>query len=416
MESVRCSFPAFRYEMDTHGARLAYRSTRRARDPCPRYSLPVETEGSESAVLGAAKGDSPRAQLIPLKRGRASVVHLTHQWFIVALSSELGDKPLAATLFGTPLVIFRGEGGRAGVLVDRCPHRNVPLSLGDVADDGTLRCPYHGWRFAPDGACRFIPSLTSSADAKARRAHALPTIEQQGFVWVYTAPTQDEPTLPASKPHEFARLGAAGYTTVVQTVEAEGTMYSTIENALDVPHTAFLHRGLFRSDSRNITIKAKVHRTSDRVVAEYLGEPRPPGLIGRILSPSGGIVTHFDRFLLPSIAQVEYSIGSENHILVDSVMTPIDDFKTRIYAVVSFRTRLPHAMVKPFVKPLALRVFRQDAFILQKQTETIHAFGGEQFASTEIDVLGKHIWRLLRAAERGDTHGGEEHEEVDLIV
>ncbi len=68
------------------------------------------------------------------------------------------------------------------------------------------------------------------------------------------------------------------------------------------------------------------------------------------------------------------------------------------------------------MKPLALRVFKQDAFILAKQTETIRRFGGEQFASTEIDVLGRHIWRLLKAAERGDAHGGEETGEVQLVV
>jgi len=261
-----------------------------------------------------------------------------------------------------------------------------------------------------------LPTLQRES-AVARRAHALPTLEQQGFVWVNNAPSQDpDAAPPTSQPHTFACMGKRDYSTLVQVVSAEGTMYSAIENALDVPHTAFLHRGLFRAENRGITIKAKVHRTKDSVVAEYIGEPRPPGIIGRILSPSGGIVTHFDRFLLPSIAQVEYRIGEENHILVDTVMTPVSDFETRLYAVVSFRTRMPHALVRPFVKPLALRVFQQDAFILKKQTDTIRAFGGEQFASTEIDVLGRHIWRLLRQAERGETHGADETTEVELVV
>ena len=35
--------------------------------------------------------------------------------------------------------------------------------------------------------------------------------------------------------------------------------------------------------------------------------------------------------------------------------------------------------------------------------------------STEIDVMGRHIWRLLKAAERGDT-AGEERGEVKLLV
>lgn len=375
-------------------------------------STRMEPDVSTKALTAALRGS---AVLAPVRGGNASVVHLGAHWFIAAMSRELRKKPLATTLFGTPLVLFRDAKGTAGALVDRCPHRNVPLSLGEVARDGTLQCPYHGWRFDTGGACTFIPSLSSPSDAKARRAHALPTIEQQGFIWVYSRASQDQ-VIPETAPHTFAKMGAQGYSTVAQVVEADGTMYSTIENALDVPHTAFLHRGLFRSESRGITITAKVHRTHDRVSAEYVGEPRPPGLIGKILSPSGGIVTHFDRFILPSIAQVEYSIGSENHILVDSVMTPLDDFRTRIYAVVSFRTRLPHFIVRPFVKPLALRVFKQDARILKTQTETIQQFGGEQFASTEIDVLGKHIWRLLKAAERGDTRGGEETAEVQLVV
>jgi phenylpropionate dioxygenase-like ring-hydroxylating dioxygenase large terminal subunit len=372
---------------------------------------------ASDASADAAETSASLRPMPPHARARASsVVHLPASWFIAATSRELGSHPLATTIFGTPIVLFRGAGGRAGALLDRCPHRNVPLSLGRVVDDGTLRCAYHGWRFDTAGACTFIPSLTDRSDATARRAYAFPTVEQQGFVWVYTTPSQGEPQVPAASPHRFALLGAEGYGTVVQVVEAEGTLYSTIENALDVPHTAFLHRGLFRAESRGIEITAKVHRQRDRVIAEYVGEPRPPGVVARILSPSGGTVTHFDRFLLPSIAQVEYRIGSENHLLVDSVMTPLADFRTRIFAVVSFRTRLPRRLVRPFVKPLALRIFRQDAFILKKQTETIQRFGGEQFASTEIDVVGRHIWRLLKAAERGDAQPSEETTEVRLVV
>jgi phenylpropionate dioxygenase-like ring-hydroxylating dioxygenase large terminal subunit len=359
-------------------------------------------------------GGGSATGLIQLRKGRASVVHLPDHWFILCLSTELRKKPIVRELFGTKLVLFRDGAGKAGALLDRCPHRNVPLSLGKVHGEGTLECPYHGWRFDGSGACRFIPSLPGEPDGKARRAVSFPTREQDGFIWVYSTPLEKgEPT---TAPHSFAYKDKPGYNTVTQTVEAKGTLYSTIENALDVPHTAFLHRGLFRSESRGISITAKVHRTKDRVEAEYVGEPRPPGIIGRMLSPSGGIVTHFDRFILPSVAQVEYRIGTENHILVDSVMTPVSDYVTRIFAVVTFRVRLPHWVIQPFIKPLALKVFQQDAVILEQQTETIHRFGGEQFVSTEIDVLGRHIWRLLRAAERGDKHGAEETDEVVLVV
>lgn len=362
-----------------------------------------------------ARGRLP-AGVVPLKnltRGHASVARVLQAWYIAARADELTDRPLAVTIWDIPLVLFRGDGGRAAALLDRCPHRNVPLSLGRVVG-GELQCGYHGWRFGAEGGCRFIPSrVGADADGPARRVPSFATRERDGFIWVYATPD----VTPAVEPYRFALLGAAGYDHVVSLVTAESTLHAATENALDVPHTAYLHKGLFRSDSRGVTLTAVVRRAADRVEAEYLGEPRPPGLVARLLSPSGGTVTHFDRFVLPSVAEVEYRIGDENHLLVATAMTPVSDFVTRLWAVVSFRLRVPHAVVKRALKPLAMQIFQQDAVMLRAQTALVKRFGGEQFASTEIDVLGRHIWRLLRAAERGEALPADVHEErVELVV
>jgi len=374
-----------------------------------------EREGLEEALQGGPELVPAHALLAPPRaKVRASVARMGGQWFIVAMSEELGAKPLARTLMGTPLVVFRDGEGKPGALLDRCPHRNVPLSIGDVVG-GELQCSYHGWRFDRGGACRFVPSLVGESGAKARNAWSYAAREQDGFIWVYSTPNEE----PKNEPYAFPRLSEQGYTVVSRRVVAESTMHAALENALDVPHTQYLHRGLFRSKTRGIQIKAQVKRTSDRVVAEYIGEPRPVGLVARILSPSGGMVTHFDRFILPSIAEVEYKIGTENHFLVAAAMTPVQDFLTHIYAVVSFRVRLfPGWLLKPFLLPLGLKVFQQDAELLKLQTENIQRFGGEQYASTEIDVLGRHIWRLMRKAERGDTSKSDDvhEEEVKLLV
>ena len=64
---------------------------------------------------------------------------------------------------GVPLVLFRSL-GRAGALVDRCPHRNVPLSLGRVLPDGRLECAYHGWQFDTAGNCIDMPNEPEEAE------------------------------------------------------------------------------------------------------------------------------------------------------------------------------------------------------------------------------------------------------------
>jgi phenylpropionate dioxygenase-like ring-hydroxylating dioxygenase large terminal subunit len=347
--------------------------------------------------------------------GRASIAHVTDAWYVLSSSEELRDRPLARTLLGSPLVLFREAGGSPAALLDRCAHRNVPLSLGRVTSDCRLECPYHGWQYDGRGDCKRIPGLLGSPELPRRAVASHAAIEQDGLVWVYATAGVE----PDSAPYRLPALDKPGYTSVRRTVEVEATLHATIENALDVPHTAFLHKGLFRGAGKVNTVRAVITRDDHSVTTEYVGEPRPEGLVGKILSPSGGTVTHFDRFILPSIAQVEYAIGEENHILVTSLCTPVEDFRTRMVAVVTFRTRFPGWLIKPFIDPVAMRIFRQDAAILKRQTDAIRRFGGESYTSTEIDLMGPQILRLLRRAERGKgaKEGDDEYRrEVDLEV
>jgi len=334
----------------------------------------------------------------PETKGHVSVARLTRFWYVACQSADLGERPLARHVLGVPLVLFRGPDGKAAALLDRCPHRNVPLSLGRVVAGGRLECAYHGWQFEGGGRCVHIPGLLAS-EGKERRASAAAVREQDGFVWVY-------PELDSQPEAEPFSLPGAGldYARVVREVETDSTLHATIENALDVPHTAFLHRGLFRGGKQS-EISATVRRSLDRVEVQYDGEPRPSGVAGRVLSPGGGTVEHWDRFILPSIAQVEYRLGRDVHFLVTSLCTPESDFRTRMWAVVQFKTRFPARAVARLLEPFALRIFGQDARILRAQAENIRRFGGEQYQSTELDFLGPHIWRLLKQAEGGERAG-----------
>lgn len=377
---------------------------------------PPFTEGPSPAMVARIMDQQQNgaAHLAPpVAKGARMITRLPDHWFIACTSDELGRTPIARTVLGVPLALFRDTGGRPAALLDRCPHRNVPLSIGRVAG-GLIECRYHGWKFDGGGACREIPGLCGDASGKARRAPAYPTVEQQGYVWVYSTPDVE----PVRQPYRFPHLDDAGYTVVRRSLEYESTLHSALENALDVPHTRFLHEGLFRQNdaAKSTEIEVVVRRSAEGVEAEYIGEPRPPGIAARILSPSGGVVTHFDRFLLPSIAQVEYRIGTENHILISTAMTPIEDTRTAIHAVVALKMRLPGKLIRPVLEPIAMRIFQQDAEILAEQTKTVKRFGGEQYASTEIDILGNHIWRLLKQTERGDAPVAPSEERVRLLV
>ena len=88
--------------------------------------------------------------------------------------------------------------------------------------------------------------------------------------------------------------------------------------------------------------------------------------------------------------------------------------------MISFRLPLPGPLVRALVSPVARRIMAQDARILRLQTETVRRFGEERYVSTALDLLGPHIWRLLKEAEAGhrETVNGEPAVEkrVQLII
>ena len=72
------------------------------------------------------------------------------------------------------------------------------------------------------------------------------------------------------------------------------------------------------------------------------GEERPKGLVGRILAPQGGEVFHWDRFLLPGIAQVEYRLGEHSHIITTAALTPRSRNVTDLFATVAVNVPVPN--------------------------------------------------------------------------
>ena len=315
-------------------------------------------------------------------------------WYVACESSELGERPLGRSVLATPLALFRDASGAPGALLDRCPHRNAPLSRGRCAASGQLECGYHGWQFDRSGECRAVPGLLGEpAESRARRATAHATLERDGLVFVWGragAEPRGEPLLPP-------QVSDPSYVVVRRSVDLECTLHAALENALDVPHTAFAHRGRFRGGVTN-EIEAVRRRIPGGVEVEYVGERRGPGESRN--RTDGGVIQHWDRFLMPSTAQVEYRDG-KRHLLATIYHTPIHETLTRAVFVQCFKLPGPRFLTGALVARSVDRVLRQDVAILREQTATIRRFGGEQYASTALDLLGPEIWRMLRQAERG---------------
>ena len=79
---------------------------------------------------------------------------------------------------------------------------------------------------------------------------------------------------------------------------------------------------------------------------------------------------------------------------------PLSPTRTRAWFVLRFQTPLPAAVAGLLVRARGQRILQQDVEVLEQQTLNIRRFGGERYTSTELDLFGNAIWKLLRDAEK----------------
>ena len=341
------------------------------------------------------------------EEGRYSVAFPRQWWYPACRSGELtARRPRSITLLDDPVVLWRDGDGQARALVDRCPHRNVPLSAGRVLPtDGTLQCAYHGWRFDGGGTCTAVPGLLGDdrAGSPTRNVGSYPTRERDGFVWIWpeigAAPTDGREPFGLPDLTAGGRWAASKVGEVVFAYDLDCTMHAALENALDVPHTAFLHAGVFRGGAgESRSIRAERRNVPDGIEVQYHDEPVAFGPV----TWRGKVFDHWDRFFLPGIAQIEYRVEPHIRIVNTILHLPLSAFRTRAWFVVRFASPLPARVAAPIVLARGRGILKQDADFLARQTDNIRRFGGERYTSTELDLIGNGIWRLLRQAERSE--------------
>ena len=160
-------------------------------------------------------------------------------WYPVCQSTDLTDKPIHVTILKHDFVAFRDKQGRAAVLSDTCIHRGGALSGGKCKEDGTVQCPYHGWRFNADGMVTRIPSLGINAKIPPRaRVDAYPVQEKYGLVFAFLGDLAEHERPPILPIEEY---GKEGWRATVMSFDVDYNYERSIENGLDPAHNEYVH-------------------------------------------------------------------------------------------------------------------------------------------------------------------------------
>ncbi|MBA4342786.1 MAG: (2Fe-2S)-binding protein [Methylibium sp.] len=308
---------------------------------------------------------------------------LASGWHPLAYEAELGSRPLARSLMGVPIVLFR-SGAEAAALLDRCPHRNVPLSCGKVRE-GRIHCAYHGWAFDAAGRCRQVPGTDAVPDVA---AHRLSVREVAGLVWCSLAET------PAAFPSLPPELDDPDLHSFWWSLDASrARVLDAIENLLDPAHPHFLHPYLVRrKDARR---EVRVCFTSDARGGEARYDEAQTRLAWLPRFFEGNRTTAVGRYLAPTIAQLAFEGATGPTLTITVVFTPEDQDRTRPFAhFATPRGLLPEWLKRRLLIAFHAPVLRQDRAALALQAATIERFGEPDFHTGPLDLFGPLIWRL----------------------
>ncbi|MEO6017895.1 MAG: Rieske 2Fe-2S domain-containing protein [Polaromonas sp.] len=269
--------------------------------------------------------------------------------FNPALDPRMDKRPVKALkLFGQDLVLFRDASGAWGLLDRDCAHRGADLSFGrleTVAHGGGLRCPFHGWKFAPDGRCLETPAEPVGSKLCERvRQRSYPVIEKSGVLFAWLGDEDGTPppfpafdcfTAPASHSFAFKGLWNANW-------------LQALEVGIDPAHPSFLHRFLedepldaigqnaagkqFRSASAGAIDgeqwpMTRIMREFSRPEIQF--ESKPWGMQLTAVRPMTNALTHVR--VTQSIFPATFVIPLSETMTITQMHVPVDDTHTYWY-------------------------------------------------------------------------------------
>lgn len=342
------------------------------------------------------------------------MTYLRNCWYMAAWLDELPDEGgLARTLLDEPVFLYRDSAGAAHALLDRCPHRFAPLSVGWIEGDAVV-CAYHGLAFDGSGACvrnPHGPVLRSLA------VRSYPLVEAHRGLWIWMGdPALADPAAIS----DLSFLSAAPDTAFNSGyVNGKGHYQLFVDNILDLSHTDYLHPNTLGGGSITRT-RAKVAEREDGVISIHwhVFDDVPTPLFAQFL-PDG--VTQVDSWSevdwsAPGVMKlvsgaVEHGGPREGALGVDNVhiLTPETASTTHYFFASTRNFGMDDAALNEKIRATRARIFAtEDEPMIAAQHERI---GDADFWSLKPALLrtDEGAVRVRRrmdamiAAEQADT-------------
>lgn len=337
---------------------------------------------------------------------------LRHAWYVAALAGELTDRPLARTILGEHVVMFRDSSARVVALADTCPHRGYPLSKGKLIDD-VLVCGYHGFTFNCAGECVAVPGQDRIPTKLAVRAY--PLVERGAWVWIWM--DRDEP--------DYERLPATpwledieNWSIVSGVAKIEANVGLLVDNLMDLSHETYLHNGSIgtpevattpievEADDENGVVNVYRHMSNVECPPFYANTT---GLTGRI-DRWQDIEYYAPSFykLNSRVAPVDEPPGPDGsdehafHMKIFYGLTPSTETSVWDFWALSRDFARDDDEVDAFLEKMQINVVQEDVDalnILQRRLSEGHEPSEVSIKIDRGGLSARRVWRDLEAVE-----------------
>jgi 3-ketosteroid 9alpha-monooxygenase subunit A len=247
-------------------------------------------------------------------------------WFAVANSADIERAPRTVHYFGEEIVLFRGASGNVVMLSAFCPHMGTHLgksksshvvTSGSLLEGDSIRCPFHGWRFGPDGRCNDIPYYHGPIPAAARLRSWLVT-ERYGIVFCWNDPEGQGPDFDLPDMSEWHDPSWVRWEGLIHLGDLPCHPIEVFDNNSDYAHLIYTHGGEIREYENEVDGNYYWQRQRLLAMQDGVGDGMARGFTLSTINRYHGPGLNAARFLEAKGAQL-------------IAATPIDDGSTRLW-------------------------------------------------------------------------------------
>lgn len=294
---------------------------------------------------------------------------LTNAWYVAAWEREIGRTLLPRRILDQPVVMFRTEGGAAVALEDRCAHRFLPLSRGELTADGVV-CGYHGMVYGRDGRCMRIPGQTVIPSNACVRS--FPLVERWGVAWIWVGdPALADPNLIVDVPH-YGEDGWGINRGPLLHIKANYQLIT--DNLLDPAHVNYVHRSTLGSGGAPET-PLTVDQAGNTIRATRHIPNSPPA---PFFAKVGKFTGNVDRWQIYSLMLPTVAVVDAGSVECDPSKPPAE---RRSAHVNSYNFVTPETERSSFYFYFQLRNFAPDDAAM---TELMNQQFGEAFSEDKV--------------------------------